>query len=253
MPGVNFCPADDIVIGLRMIKSKNEQKLLEKGALIADRTMDVLRDFIVEGKTEMEVATKIITAMKGFGADQGDATCQSGVERSNEPLMRPLYSERKLRKGDMLHFEIRGSYGGYLIDTCRSTVIGSPSRRQKDILETIVEAMNSAIETIKPGVRAECIEEVAAKVVEEHGFGQGHFTVPYGGPGTYLAHCIGVCTPEPPFMAKGDKTILEPGMGPVTVEPGLYRTNVGGARIEDEVFVTDNGNRLLNHYDRVWW
>lgn len=251
-PQVNLCQADDIVIGLRMVKSESERKLLEKGARIADQTMEVVRDFISEGKTELEVANKIASSMREFGADRGSATCQSGAERSNEPIVQPIYSRRKLQKGDMMHFEIRGSLGGYGIDTCRSTVVGQPSKKQRDILETIIEAMDAAIKAIKPGVKAEYIEEVAAEVVTERGYGQGHFTVPYGGPQTYLAHCIGL-TSEPPYITKGDKTVLKPWMGPITMEPGLYRTDVGGARIEDEVFPTENGFKLLNHYDRVWW
>ena len=153
---------------------------------------------------------------------------------------------------DMMHFEVRGSLQGYQIDTCRSTVIGQPSKKQRDILEKILEAMDAATTVIKAGVIAEYLEEVASEVVNKRGYGEGHFTVPYGGPQTYLAHCIGL-TIEPPYITKGDKTVLRPWMGPITLEPSLYRTKVGGARIEDEFFPTQNGYKRLNHYDRIWW
>ncbi len=33
----------------------------------------------------------------------------------------------------------------------------------------------------------------------------------------------------------------------VTVEPGIYVPNVGGCRIEDDIIVTKDGNKRLNH------
>ena len=53
-------------------------------------------------------------------------------------------------------------------------------------------------------------------------------------------------------MAKGDKTILVPGMI-LTIEPGIYRTEWGGCRIEDEVLVTETGFEVLNQYGRRLW
>jgi Xaa-Pro aminopeptidase len=39
----------------------------------------------------------------------------------------------------------------------------------------------------------------------------------------------------------------------LTIEPGLYRTPVGGARIEDEVLVTETGFEVFTKLERRWW
>jgi len=49
-----------------------------------------------------------------------------------------------------------------------------------------------------------------------------------------------------------DPTPLAAGMV-LTIEPGLYRTPVGGCRIEDEVLVTGEGAEVLTALERVWW
>ena len=48
---------------------------------------------------------------------------------------------------------------------------------------------------------------------------------------------------------KGNRMPLQPGMV-ITVEPGLYRHNEIGVRIEDDVLITENGHESLTSYSR---
>jgi Xaa-Pro aminopeptidase len=52
---------------------------------------------------------------------------------------------------------------------------------------------------------------------------------------------------EPPRIAPGDSTILEPGMV-FTIEPGIYLTERFGARIEDDVAITGSGHDRLTSF-----
>jgi Xaa-Pro aminopeptidase len=49
-------------------------------------------------------------------------------------------------------------------------------------------------------------------------------------------------------MGLGDSTPLEEG-DVVTVEPGVYRKDYGGVRLEDMVVVTADGCDVLTEYD----
>ena len=52
---------------------------------------------------------------------------------------------------------------------------------------------------------------------------------------------MGLMIHELPNLSPKSETILEPGMI-VTCEPGIYIPGFGGVRIEDMVYVTENGN-----------
>jgi Xaa-Pro aminopeptidase len=51
---------------------------------------------------------------------------------------------------------------------------------------------------------------------------------------------------EAPRLRMESKVTLQPGMV-VTVEPGVYLSEWGGIRIEDDVLVTPDGCEVLTH------
>jgi Xaa-Pro aminopeptidase len=58
-------------------------------------------------------------------------------------------------------------------------------------------------------------------------------------------HAIGLAIHEPPFLVPRVATALAPGMI-FTVEPGLYRSGVGGIRLEDDVVVRAGAPEILS-------
>ncbi len=250
-PGVRLVEADDIVANMRAVKNEYELSFLRKGARIADEVAELVREAIRPGVSERELGSLIVGELAKRGVAGAFATCQSGPVRSNEPYWDPAVSDRVMEAGDLVHMEINGSYGGYMIDICRSTVVGGVGDKQREILELTLRMLEESVAAIKPGMAAEDLEAVAGEIALKAGYAK-NFTVAYGGAGTYLGHGIGLGSDEPPLLAKGDKTPLEPGMV-LTLEPGIYRTDVGGARIEDEVLVTEDGAEVLNKSSRRWW
>jgi Xaa-Pro aminopeptidase len=245
-----FFHADDIIMNLRAAKSEYEIEIMRTGAKIGDEVATMLRDFLRPGLKEKDVYDFITAELTKRGVTGAFATCQSGWRSETAYDLVPA-SDKIIEAGDMVHMEINGKYKGYMIDICRSTVVGQASKRQIEIMDTTLEMFENSIAAMKPGVIAESLEKISGGIALKNGFDRNH-TRTYNGPATYLGHAIGLGVDEPPVIARGDKTMLVPGMV-ITIEPGLYKTGHGGCRIEDEILVTETGFESLNNSERKWW
>jgi Xaa-Pro aminopeptidase len=251
LPGCSFYFGDDILWSLRAIKDPFEQAILREAATLADAGAETAQLAFRAGRTEQQVVADIDATLRSLGAENTSLTCQSGVYRSGEPLMRPYASERVLERGDMAQMEIRGTYKGYGFDICRSAVIGPPNDTQRHMFETVERMLDAIIATAAPGVRAEQLQDAIDEIAHAEGF-DGYQSMLFGGPSTYCGHGLGVASDEPPVLFTGDKTILRPGMF-LTPEPGLYRHPQGGLRLEDNILITEAGCENLNTTRRWWW
>ena len=103
------------------------------------------------------------------------------------------------------------------------------------------QANETAIATIKPGMTAHAIDDLARDIIRDAGYGNS-FT-------HRLGHGIGLSAHEEPYMMRRNQLVLKPGMA-FTVEPGIYVQDVGGVRIEDNLIVTENGYENLMTYSK---
>jgi Xaa-Pro dipeptidase len=104
--------------------------------------------------------------------------------------------------------------------------------------EIVKECQQTAFEAIRPGVTCESIDLAGRAVLDKYGVGK------------YLDHRIGhglgMNGHEYPYIVRGNKRLLEPGMV-FSVEPGLYLPGKWGIRIEDIVYVTEDGAESFFH------
>jgi Xaa-Pro aminopeptidase len=114
----------------------------------------------------------------------------------------------------------------------RTLVAGKPLEKQKRLYEIVKTAQQSAVQAIKPKVKAKDIDATARKVIEEAGYGE-YFV-------HSLGHGVGLEVHEPPTLGQQSKDKLMIG-NVVTVEPGIYIVDFGGIRIEDIVLVKERG------------
>jgi Xaa-Pro aminopeptidase len=84
-------------------------------------------------------------------------------------------------------------------------------------------------------------DAVARGYIERHGYGDAF--------GHGLGHGLGLEVHEAPRLARTAEARLTVG-AVVTIEPGIYRPDWGGVRIEDDVHLSVEGPQLLTHFPR---
>ena len=129
-------------------------------------------------------------------------------------------------------------------DLTRTLCVGEPPEELVRWHRDVREAQRLATEAVRPGVSGEELNAIAM----DHLAAQGYATRQDGaeveqGFTHYLGHGVGLELHEAPTLDHGGE-VLVPG-DVVTIEPGLYRGDFGGCRIEDIVLVTETGHEIL--------
>lgn len=236
---LKFAGIDELVNALRIRKGEEELVKLRKAAELADYAIQVGCDAIAEGKTEMEILNEIESAIKAKGYAMSFDTMVLAGEKAASPHGTP--GDRKVQKGDLILFDLGVIYDGYCSDITRTVAFGQPGEEQMAIYNAVRKANEDAIAGVKPGVRAMDLDKIARDVITEAGYGE-YFT-------HRLGHGLGISVHEFPSINGSNEITLNPGTV-FTIEPGIYKTNVAGVRIEDDVVVTNDGVEVLTKFTK---
>ena len=144
-----------------------------------------------------------------------------------------------LTPGQLVLIDTGTSIHGYQSDITRTLAFGEPGKRQIEVFETVREAQSKALQTAKPGATAGDVDSAARSVIEKAGYGKGYTVFTHR-----LGHGIGMSGHEYPYLVKGNKLKLAPGMT-FSNEPGIYIRGELGVRLEDIMLITENGSELL--------
>jgi len=242
--------ASRLLIKARSIKTNDEVDSLKKVNRIARVGLKTFHDNLKPGLAEVELSTEIEEQIVREGVLKHKANrvvacafLASGPETVYAYKYVPGKGRRKLRRGDLVMLELDVVADGYSSDTTRTFVVGKPSKRQKALLEAVLESESTAISSIKPGCDASEIAKVSIEIIRRRGLSNylSH----------RLGHGIGVGIHEPiPALHIESKDILLPGMVH-SVEPGIYSPRIGGIRIEDDILDTKKGAEYLSDYLRI--
>lgn len=238
-PTATFERLDDKINAMRVIKSEDELEKLREAAKLADYAIEVGVSEIAEGKTEMEILNAIESAIKAKGYSMSFDTMVLAGEKSASPHGTP--GDRKIQKGDFILFDLGVIYEGYCSDITRTVAFGKPSAAQVEIYNTVRAANEAAISAVKAGVKASELDKIARDVITEAGFGE-YFT-------HRLGHGLGISVHEFPSINGANDVTLDAGTV-FTIEPGVYKSDVTGVRIEDDVVVTESGVEVLTKYTK---
>jgi Xaa-Pro aminopeptidase len=222
-------PTRDLVLELRRTKEPVEVELIAGAQRITDRVFGSVLKLVEPGVRERDLALEIEFQFRQHGEVAFDSIVASGP---NAAKPHAGFSDRKLRQGDALTFDIGCRVHGYCSDMTRTVFVGKAPPELRKAYEIVLEAQRRALAVIKPGVAARTADAAARDHITAQGYGKcfGHG----------LGHGVGIEVHEMPGLAATSKDTLAVG-DVVTVEPGIYLPGIGGVRIEDMVHVTKTG------------
>ncbi len=225
---------------LRMIKSPTELSTMRAAARLISSVFDHVIKLIRPGISELDVAAEVDYRMRKLGAEGPSfETIVASGPRAALPHARP--TARKLRGNELVVLDAGAILSGYCSDMTRTIYMGRATGRIKRWYKAVQEAQSAACEATAAGVASGAPDAAARRVLESYKLGR--FFVHSTG------HGLGLEVHEDPRLAKGQQSLIEPGMV-VTIEPGVYVPGIGGIRIEDDLAVYKNRTEILTTTSR---
>jgi len=248
------------------LRTPQELLLMREAGRVAARALDRMRQIAAPGVTTLDLdaaAEEVIRAHGGRPAFKGyvvpgrppfPASICASV---NDEVVHGIPGGRALAEGDIVSVDVGVELQGFYGDTAATLPVGRVRTNAAKLVRVCREALELAIEQMRPGNALSKIGETVQRHVEANGFSVVR---------DFVGHGIGTAmhqAPEVPnFVTRSSAAvIMEPGLV-LAVEPminaGGYRVKVDdnrwtvrtadgklSAHAEHTVAVTRDGNEIL--------
>ena len=228
-------PAAELLAKLRAVKDTEELDAMVAAQRIAERALAEILNEIRPGVTEKEIAARLQYLMLHHGAEDKsfDPIVVSGA---NGSLPHGVPSEKEIRSGEFVTIDMGCVYHGYCSDMTRTVAVGSVTEEMRTVYETVLSAQRAGIAAARAGVTGRAVDAAARDVIAAAGYG-AYFGHSFG-------HGVGVEIHEAPNAAPSNEQPL-PARAVISAEPGIYLPGKLGVRIEDVLYLTEEGCRNL--------
>jgi Xaa-Pro aminopeptidase len=231
---------------LRKVKDPDEIDRIRVAARVADTGMKAAVNAIKPGISESQLAAEAEFTMRQAGADGFWGTYVTFGQRT--ALSHGLPTQRKLKTGDMVCIDIHPIVAGYCADMCRTVCAGMPTPEQISAYDLYLSTQQCSIFNSKPGT---CVADIENFFQESLNSG-GHIHNKYDPP----LHGVGIDLDDYPMTYSS--AYLRNTSEPLTLFPNIViaignsnlSTGAWGVRVEDTIWVSNNGPIILTTYLR---
>src|SRR2546428_12402909 len=242
--GITVADGQQIMSDARVIKTQDEITLLNMSAMMVDAAYDELYRAMKPGMSENQAVGLVSKVLYDLGSEYVEAVNAISGERCNPHPH--VFSDRVLRPGDPVYYDILHSYMGYRTCYYRCFTIGYASHAMIDAYKRCRDYLDAAIALVRPGRTTAEIASVWPKA-EEFGFAdeEAAFALQFG-------HGIGLAIWEKPVISRlvslEHSHEIKRGMG---FELATFWPSTDGwsaARIEEEIVVTETGHEVITRF-----
>jgi Xaa-Pro aminopeptidase len=253
---------------MRLHKTESEIEMMQTAATISAEAHILAMKKTRPGMNEFQVESLVESYMRDRGAT-GIAYNSIVGGGENATILHYVENNRPLKDGDLILIDAGAEFKGYAADITRTFPInGKFSKEQREVYDVVLDVQTQCIEATKTGntvkKRHEFSIELLTEGMKKLGLLKGktsdlikkkeYMKYYMHGVGHYLGLDVHDAGRYFTDQAAKNSRPFAPGMV-LTVEPGLYippddksapaKYRGIGVRIEDDVLVTEDGNRNL--------
>jgi len=246
LPNASFVDAFLLINWCRLKKSAREIEYLMQAGAISAAALQAAVDACKPGVRQCDVMAALYKVTIGGTAEFGGTfPCKPPNAMVGELCSAPhlSWTDEMLEPGQIFYIEQGGVRHRYHAPLSRCIYLGKPSQKMLDTAAVIVEGLEAALATVKPGVALEEIETAWRRVIAKHGIIKDSrlgYPVGIGYPPTW-----GELTCS---IRQGDRTVLEPGMTFHCI-PALWLDDYGLV-VSESFVVTETGAKTLATFPR---
>ncbi len=232
LPGKQWKENKGMLKKLRLVKSPEELRRLREAAQIGDLVLKKALKALRPGVTEKSVAN----LLRQYAHEFGDGVSFDPIVAFGKNAAIPHHhsGQTKLKKDDMILIDEGAKYRGYMSDMTRCFQAGNGIPEVVRMYELLFQVQKKTVAMVKPGISVRELDKAARTMLGKE---DKYFT-------HSLGHGVGVEIHEDPPVSSRCNTVLQAGMV-ITIEPGIYKENLGGVRIEDTLIVTKTGCEVI--------
>src|SRR2546426_1080298 len=242
--GITIANGHALMCEAREIKTEDEITLLNMAAMMVDAAYYDLYKAMKPGMRENEAVALVAERLYDMGSEYVEGVnAISGERCSPHPH---LFSDRALRPGDPVYYDVLHSYMGYRTCYYRCFAIASASRALNDAYKRCRDYLDAAIELVRPG---RTTAEIAAVWPKAPDFGFPNEEAAFA---LQMGHGIGLAIWEKPMISRlvslEHSYEIKPGMVFALETFWPSKDGWSAARIEEEVVVTPTGHEVITRF-----
>jgi Xaa-Pro aminopeptidase len=256
---------------IRSVKSAYETDIIRQAAQFSDRLAGCVKELLCEGATEVELAGKLeaearkmghqgTVRMRLWGSELFYGHLMSGAAAATPsylasptgglgvgPAIAQGPSLLPIKRHEPVLVDYCFVYKGYISDLSRIFSLGELPDELTRAHEAMLDVQALIKKEAKAGVKAGDIYDISLERASQLGYAD--YFMGAGEPRIrFVGHGVGLELDEYPFLAKGQKLLLQSGMV-LAAEPKLIFPGKGVVGIENMHIVTDKGLEQLTQFE----
>jgi len=264
LPRATLVPIGDLCLELEVVKTPEEIALTQRAYRYFDRIHAFSRDYILERGTDA-TDFELGQALQAYGINllmedvrhDGRPHSAVGIEVTSSYVRTGVatasphpnqFFHARIERGAPVYVNTDIRLGGMGGEGYRNYVIAPFDPRLERMWQVVTDSALLLRESITPGRLCSEVAYDLHRFQIESGMQSCIYHRPCHGQGQFYAGH------QPPFIALGDDTVIEPGMM-FSVEPGLYDPEHGvGVNPSDILLVLEKGSVFMSRvpFTREW-